>query len=145
MQTKQVVIIGAVFGGLNAAKTLANQPGFSVTIIDKTNHHLFQPLLYQVATASLSPGEIAIPIREIMQHYKNIKTLMATVNNINREKKIVLLDNQQEIHYDYLIIAPGSRHSYFGHHEWEDFAPGLKTLKDALEIRESILTSFELA
>ncbi|WP_058533673.1 NAD(P)/FAD-dependent oxidoreductase [Legionella saoudiensis] len=144
-KTQHVVIIGSGFGGLNAAKTLANQPGFSITIIDKTNHHLFQPLLYQVATAALSPGDIAAPIREIFRSNKNIKTLMATVLSINKEEKVVTLDDNQHISYDYLIVAPGSRHSYFGQNQWEKFAPGLKTLKDALRVREMILTSFELA
>ncbi|WP_043874083.1 NAD(P)/FAD-dependent oxidoreductase [Legionella massiliensis] len=145
MKPQQVVIIGAGFGGLNAAKALANQPGFSVTLIDKTNHHLFQPLLYQVATAALSPSDIAMPIREIFRNNKNIKTLMATVSAVNREDKVVILDDNQKIPYDYLILAPGSRHSYFGQNHWEIFSPGLKTLKDALRVREMILTSFELA
>lgn len=144
-KTQHVVIIGSGFGGLNAAKILANQPGFSVTIIDKTNHHLFQPLLYQVATAALSPRDIAAPIREIFRYSKNVKTLMATVIAINKNDKVVTLDDHQNISYDYLIVAPGSRHSYFGQNQWEKFAPGLKTLKDALRVREMILTSFELA
>ncbi|MFJ1269082.1 NAD(P)/FAD-dependent oxidoreductase [Legionella lytica] len=144
-KTKQVVIIGSGFGGLNAAKTLANQPGISVTLIDKTNHHLFQPLLYQVATAALSPRDIAAPIREIFRKSKNVKTLMATVTAINKSDKQISLEDQQQIPYDYLIVAPGSRHSYFGQNQWEQFAPGLKTLKDALRVREMILTSFELA
>lgn len=145
MNTQQVVIIGAGFGGLNAAKSLTNLPDISVTLIDKTNHHLFQPLLYQVATAALSPGDIAMPIREIFRNNKNIKTLMATVSTINRNEKWIVLDDGQKIPYDYLIVAPGSRHSYFGKNQWEEFSPGLKTLKDALEVREIILTSFELA
>ena len=145
VESRQVVIIGAGFGGLNAAKSLANQSEFSVTIIDKTNHHLFQPLLYQVATAALSPGDIAMPVREIFRNNKNIKTLMATVSAINRNDKVVILEDHQRISYDYLIVAPGSRHAYFGHPEWENFSPGLKTLDDALHIREMILTAFELA
>ncbi len=145
MKSQQVVIIGAGFGGLNAAKSLANQNEFSVTIIDKTNHHLFQPLLYQVATAALSPGDIAMPIREIFRKNKNIKTLMATVSAVNRKDKVVILENKQQIPYDYLIVASGSRPSYFGQNQWEVFSPGLKTLKDALQVREMILTSFELA
>lgn len=139
------MIIGSGFGGLNAAKLLANQSGFAITIIDKTNHHLFQPLLYKVATAALSPGDIAAPIREIFRYSKNIKTLMATVTAINKKDKVVTLDDHQNIAYDYLIVAPGSRHSYFGQNQWEPFAPGLKTLKYALRVREMILTSFELA
>ncbi|MBS0289264.1 MAG: NAD(P)/FAD-dependent oxidoreductase [Proteobacteria bacterium] len=145
MQVQQVIIIGAGFGGLNAAKILANCSEFNVLIIDKTNHHLFQPLLYQVATAALSPGDIAIPIREVFRNHSNIKTLMATVTAIDRNEKVVILENQQRIAYDFLIVAPGSRHAYFGQDQWEPFAPGLKTLKDALHVREMILTSFELA
>lgn len=145
MKSQHIVIIGAGFGGLNAAKSLANESGFSVTIIDKTNHHLFQPLLYQVATAALSPGDIAMPIREIFRNDTNIKTLMATVTAVNRKDKVVILEDNQQIPYDYLILAPGSRHSYFGQNQWEVFSPGLKTLKDALRVREMILTSFELA
>ncbi len=145
MKPKQVVIVGAGFGGLNAAKEFANRPDFQVLLVDKTNHHLFQPLLYQVATAALSPGDIAMPIREIFRHEQNIKVLMATVTSVNRQKKEITLDSQQAILYDYLILAPGSRHAYFGRPEWEQFAPGLKTLSDALYIREWILNSFELA
>ncbi len=145
MKKEHVIIVGAGFGGLNAAKALANCSDFDVLIIDRTNHHLFQPLLYQVATAALSPGDIAMPIREIFRKDDNIKTLMATVAAINRKEKVVILDNQQTIAYDYLIIAPGSRHHYFGQSQWETYAPGLKTLEDALKIREMILTSFELA
>lgn len=145
MKPHQVVIVGAGFGGLNAAKALANRGEFAVLIIDKTNHHLFQPLLYQVATAALSPGDIAMPIREIFRNSDNVKTLMATVSGIDRQAKNVILENQQKIPYDYLILAPGSRHSYFGQPQWETFAPGLKTLNDALHVREMILTSFELA
>ena len=145
MQSQTVVIIGAGFGGLNAAKMFANNREFQVIIIDKTNHHLFQPLLYQVATAALSPGDIAMPIREIFRNQSNITTLMGNVTKINREKKEVILENNQIISYDYLIISSGSRHSYFGQPQWEKEAPGLKTLEDALNIREKILTSFELA
>ncbi len=142
---KKVVIVGAGFGGLNAAKALANSPEFEVLIVDKTNHHLFQPLLYQVATAALSPGDIAMPIREIFRNNENIKIIMAAVTKINRQNKEIILDDAQVIPYDYLIVSPGSRHAYFGKPEWEKHAPGLKTLDDALHIREWILTSFELA
>ena len=142
-QTK-VVILGGGFGGLNAAKTLGNTK-FDVWLIDQTNHHLFQPLLYQVASAALSPGDIAIPIREILSPYENITVLMGEVEKIDKEKKEVVLKYGDHISYEYLIVALGARHSYFGHNEWEVFAPGLKTLRDALIIRERILISFEKA
>ena len=139
-----MVIIGGGFGGLNAAHVLLKVADLRITIIDKTNHHLFQPLLYQVATAALSPGDIAMPIREIFRG-KNIEVLMATVTSINKEQRTLLLDNMQTLAFDYLIVAPGARHAYFGKDAWESHAPGLKTLSDALHIREKILTSFELA
>lgn len=144
MGAKQVIIIGGGFGGLNAAKNLLKVPNLHVTIIDKTNHHLFQPLLYQVATAALSPGDIAMPIREIFRG-QNVTVLMGTVVSIDKEKQTVLLENQQSLPYDFLIMAPGAKHAYFGKEQWETYAPGLKTLSDALHIREKVLTSFELA
>lgn len=140
----KVVILGGGFGGLNAAKILGNAP-FDVWLIDKTNHHLFQPLLYQVATAALSPGDIAVPIREILSCYENITVLMGDVVKINKEMKQIVLKNGDIVGYDYLIIAVGAHHSYFGKNEWEPYAPGLKTLDDALTIRERILLSFEKA
>lgn len=140
---KKVVIIGAGFGGLTAAKQLANKD-FDVIIIDKTNHHSFQPLLYQVATAALSPADIATPIRSIFSDYKNVKVLLGEVKSIDRQKKKVFF-NESEIEFDYLIVATGSRHSYFDKDEWEKFAPGLKTINDALKIREKILLSLEAA
>ncbi|MCS5711358.1 FAD-dependent oxidoreductase [Candidatus Berkiella aquae] len=142
--TKRVVIIGGGFAGLNAAKALQKHPHLSITLVDKTNHHLFQPLLYQVATAALSPGDIAMPIREIFRG-QNIEVLMATVEKIDKDDHKVILDNQQVLPFDFLIIAPGARHAYFGKDAWETYAPGLKTLKDALHIRERVLASFELA
>ena len=142
---KKVVIVGAGFGGLNAAKALADSSEFDILLIDKTNYHLFQPLLYQVATAALSPGDIAMPIREIFRNNQNIKIIMSAVNKINRQEKQIILEDAQIIAYDFLILSPGSRHAYFGKPEWEKFAPGLKNLDDALHIREAILTSFELA
>lgn len=145
MKPQKVVIVGAGFGGLNAAKALADSPDFEVLIVDKTNHHLFQPLLYQVATAALSPGDIAMPIREIFRNNQNIKIIMSSVTKINRQNKEIILEDERALSYDYLILSPGSRHAYFGKPEWEKFAPGLKTLDDALHIREWILTSFELA
>lgn len=144
MANTKVVILGGGFAGLNAAKALGNS-NFDVWLIDKTNHHLFQPLLYQVATAALSPGDIGVPIREILNKYQNITVLMGEVVKIDKEKKEVVLRNGDRVGYEYLIVGLGSRHSYFGHNEWEKFAPGLKTLADALQIREHMLLSFEKA
>ncbi len=145
METKpRVVIIGGGFGGLEAAKELANKP-VKVTIIDKKNHHTFQPLLYQVATAVLSAGEIASPIRRILQGYKNVGVVLGEAVGFNLEKQTVKLLFSEEIFYDYLIIAAGASHSYFGHEEWEKLAPGLKTIEDALEIRRRVLLAFEIA
>jgi len=140
---KKVVIIGSGFGGLTAAKVLAKYD-FDITIIDKTNHHVFQPLLYQVATTALSPADIATPIRSVFSGNKNVKVLLGEVRAIKRENRKVLF-NGSGIDFDYLIVATGSRHSYFGKDEWERFAPGLKTLNDALKIREKILLSLEAA
>lgn len=140
---KKVVIIGGGFGGLAAAKVLAKR-NFDITIIDKTNHHLFQPLLYQVATAALSPGDIATPIRSIFGKNKNVKVIMTEVTSIDKENRKVIF-NSSSLLFDYLIIATGSHHSYFGKDEWEKYAPGLKTLNDALKIRESVLLSLEAA
>jgi NADH dehydrogenase len=143
MDRKKVIIIGAGFGGLSAAKELKNA-NLDVIVIDKTNHHLFQPLLYQVATAALSPADIAIPIRSILSKQSNTKILMDEVISINKDNRIVKLISS-ELYFDYLIIAPGSHHSYFGKEHWEKYAPGLKTLSDALVIRENIINSLELA
>jgi NADH:ubiquinone reductase (H+-translocating) len=143
MNMKKVVIIGAGFGGLTAAKELAKK-NFNITVIDKTNHHLFQPLLYQVATAALSPADIAIPIRSVFSENKNVEVLLGEVKSIDKKSKKVFF-NETELVFDYLIIATGSRHSYFGRDEWEKYAPGLKTLNDALKIRENILLSLESA
>jgi len=140
---KRIVIIGAGFGGLSAAKVLLNSE-FHITVIDKTNHHLFQPLLYQVATAALSPGDIASPVRSIFRKNKNVDVILGEVKSIDREKRKVFY-NGSEIKYDYLIVAPGSSFSYFGKDEWSRFAPGLKTLNDALNLREKILLSLEAA
>jgi NADH dehydrogenase len=139
----QVVIVGAGFGGLNAAEELAKAP-LKITLIDRRNYHTFQPLLYQVATAGLSPGEIAAPVRSILRSHKNVEVLMAEVLGFNLERKTVETSDT-EIPYDYLIVAAGSSHAYFGHDEWEPLAPGLKTIEDALEIRRRILLAFELA
>ena len=140
---KNIVIIGAGFGGLTVAKELAEKE-FNVTIIDKTNHHLFQPLLYQVATAVLSPADIAIPIRSIFSDFNNVKVLLGEVKLIDKKKKKVFF-NGTELEFDYLIIATGSKLSYFGKDEWEKYSPGLKTLNDALKIRENILLALEAA
>src|SRR5438477_5210350 len=138
-----VVVIGAGFGGLLATRTLARYP-VRVTVIDRKNHHTFQPLLYQVATAGLSPGEIAAPIRSILRSHKNVEVLMAEVTGFDLERRFVHTP-ELEIPYDYLIVAAGARHSYFGHENWEVLAPGLKTIEDALEIRRRVLLAFELA
>lgn len=144
MAYTKIVIIGGGFGGLNVAKSL-NKAQVEVLLVDKTNHHLFQPLLYQVATAGLSPGEIAIPIREILRDQDNATVIMGDVANINKEERKIILGNGDEISYDFLIVATGARHSYFGNDQWEPFAPGLKTMQDALKIREQVLISFEKA
>src|SRR5579863_5906051 len=141
--TPRVVIIGAGFGGLNAARALAHAP-VKVTVIDRRNYHTFQPLLYQVATAGLSPGEIAAPIRSIFRGYKNVEVLMAEVSGFDLSRRVVETTDI-EIPYDYLIVAAGASHAYFGHDDWEPFAPGLKTIEDALEIRRRVLLAFELA
>jgi NADH dehydrogenase len=138
----RVVIVGSGFGGLNAAQALANAP-VRITVIDRKNHHTFQPLLYQVATAGLSPGEIAAPIRSILRSHKNVEVLMAEVTGFDLERRLVETA-EAKIPYDYLIVAAGARHSYFGHPEWEALAPGLKTIEDALEIRRRVLLAFEL-
>lgn len=140
---RHVVIVGAGFGGLNAAKAL-RKADVDVTIIDKTNHHLFQPLLYQVATAALSPGDIAQPVRSTLRHTNNVHVVMSTVTNIDLTNSKVLCDDGMYA-YDALILAPGTRHAYFGHDEWEAIAPGLKDLGDALLIRERMLATFEEA
>ena len=139
----RVVVVGAGFGGLHAARKLAHLP-IQVTLIDRKNHHTFQPLLYQVATAGISPGEIAAPIRWIVRGRRNIEVLLGEVQDFDLEKRVVKLVDA-EIPYDYLIVAAGASHAYFGHDEWEPFAPGLKTIEDALEIRRRVLLAFELA
>ena len=139
----QVVIVGGGFGGLEAAKKLAGQD-VRVTVIDRTNYHLFQPLLYQVATAALSPADIAAPVRAILSRWKNMEVILAEVESVDIEaKKIKTTD--LEIPYDFLILATGARHSYFGHNEWEKLAPGLKSLEDAIELRRRLLMAFEYA
>ena len=138
-----VIIVGAGFGGLEAAKKLACKD-VRVTVIDRTNYHLFQPLLYQVATAALSPADIAAPLRAILSKCRNVEVILAEVQSVDVEtKKVKTVD--LEMDYDYLIIATGARHSYFGHNEWEKLAPGLKSLEDAIELRRRILLAFEYA
>lgn len=139
-----VVIVGAGFGGLEAARELANMP-VSITVIDRRNHHLFQPLLYQVATASLATSEIAWPIRSLLHRYKNVTTLLGSVLGVDAQGKKVLLEGEEPVAFDTLILATGARHAYFGHDEWEPHAPGLKTLEDATRIRRRILAAFEQA
>lgn len=142
MTGKQVVIIGGGFGGLTAARFLRHA---DVTLIDRTNHHLFQPLLYQVATAALSPGDIAWPLRTLFRSQRNVRVMMDDVVSVDRAARMVRLRNSPPIAFDSLIVAPGSRHAYFGHDEWESFAPGLKTMTDAVQLREKMLLAFEHA
>lgn len=144
MNNAKVVVIGGGFAGLNTVKSL-KKAKLDITLIDKSNHHLFQPLLYQVATAALSPAEIAYPLREIFSKHKNTTVIMGDVQAICKEKKEIVLGNGDTINYDYLVIATGARHSYFGSDQWEPLAPGLKTIGDALKIRRHILMSFEKA
>lgn len=139
-----VVIVGAGFGGLEAARNLARAP-VRITMIDRRNHHLFQPLLYQVATASLPTSEIAWPIRFLLRSHKNVTTLLGSVTGVDRNRKQVLFDGEPPISFDTLILATGARHAYFGHDEWEPYAPGVKTLEDATRIRRRILSAFEQA
>jgi NADH:ubiquinone reductase (H+-translocating) len=139
----RVVVVGAGFGGLIAARKLATYP-VQTTLVDRRNYHTFQPLLYQVATAGLSPGEIAAPIRWILRGRRNVRILMGEVDDVDVSRRVVKVEDA-EIPYDYLIVAAGSSHAYFGHDEWEPFAPGLKTIEDALEIRRRVLLAFELA
>jgi NADH:ubiquinone reductase (H+-translocating) len=139
----RVVVVGAGFGGLAAAKALARTPA-EVVVVDRRNYHLFQPLLYQVATAALSPADIAWPIRSILRHQANTVVQMGRVTGIDTQRREVLLEDRR-LGYDYLVLATGARHSYFGHDEWEDAAPGLKKIADATRIRERVLSAFERA
>ncbi|HLY99936.1 MAG TPA: FAD-dependent oxidoreductase, partial [Candidatus Angelobacter sp.] len=139
----RVVIIGAGFAGLNAAKALAAAQ-VQVTITDKKNHHTFQPLLYQVALAVLSPAEIATPVRTVLRRAANTHVLLGEVKGIDAERRLVQLEDAS-LNYDYLIVAAGATHAYFGHPEWARVAPGLKTIEDAIEIRRRVLLAFEMA
>ena len=139
----EVVIVGGGFGGLSAARALKGAP-VRVTLIDRRNFHLFQPLLYQVATGGLSPANISAPLRALLRRQKNARVLMAEVVDVEPESRRLLLDGG-EVRYDFLVLAAGARHHYFGHGEWETVAPGLKTIEDALEIRRRLLSAFEMA
>src|SRR5512139_2122807 len=140
----RVVVIGGGFGGMYAAKALGNAAGIDVTLIDRRNFHLFQPLLYQVATAGLSPGEIASPLRAVLRKFKNITVLMGEVTGFDLDAQQVILTDRRSP-YESLIVATGSRHSYFGNNEWEPIAPGLKTIEDALDIRRRVFLAYEEA
>lgn len=139
-----VLIVGGGFGGLHAARALAHAP-VSVVLVDRRNHHLFQPLLYQVASAALSPGDIASPIRWILRRQRNLEVLLGDVDRIDTAGKAAYLVDGARLPYDFLIVAAGATHAYFGHPEWQRYAPGLKTLEDALEIRRRVLLAFERA
>ena len=139
-----MVIIGGGFGGLTVVQSLRGA-NVEMVLIDRTNHHLFQPLLYQVATAALSPTDIASPLRSVLRSQRNVRVIMDEVVAIDKERRLVILAEGEAIPFEYLIVAPGSRHWYFGRDGWEQFAPGLKTLSDALEIRERLILSFERA
>lgn len=144
LSSHRAVVVGGGFGGFEAARLLARN-GVSVTLIDRRNHHLFQPLLYQVATASLSTSEVAWPIRHLLRRQPNVTTLLATVTGIDTSARAVRLADGTTVPFDSLILATGARHAYFGHDEWEPFAPGLKTLEDATAIRRRLLLAFERA
>ena len=139
-----VVVVGAGFGGLQVVHRLRGS-GAQITLIDQRNHHLFQPLLYQVATTILSTSEIAWPIRGVMERRPDVTTLLARIDGVDAETKVVIMDDGTRIAFDTLVIATGARHAYFGHDEWEEFAPGLKTLEDAITIRRNLLMAFERA
>src|SRR5881628_488245 len=138
-----VVVVGGGFGGLSAARALAGRP-VRVTLLDRRNHHLFQPLLYQVATAALNASDIAAPLRSILRRTHNVTVLLAEVERVDLAARRLVLE-RGELGYDALVLAAGAGHSYFGHDEWEVFAPGLKTLEDALEIRRRVLLAYERA
>ncbi|MEQ9528175.1 MAG: NAD(P)/FAD-dependent oxidoreductase [Parvibaculaceae bacterium] len=140
----KVVILGAGFGGLTAARSLKNAD-VEITLIDWQNYHLFQPLLYQVATATLSPADIAVPVRSTLRDQKNTRVLLGEVVHVDRARRLVDLSDGRHVPYDWLVVATGARHAYFGHDEWEPFAPGLKKIDDATEIRRRVLLAFEKA
>jgi NADH:quinone reductase (non-electrogenic) len=142
---KEVIVVGAGFGGLEAARELAGNPAVQVTLVDQRNHHLFQPLLYQVATAGLNPADIAVPVRAQFTHAANISVRLGRVAGVDLGRKRLSLEDGAALSWDFLILACGAQHSYFGHPEWEEFAPGLKTLEQATEIRRRLLLAFESA
>lgn len=148
MAQPRIIIVGGGFGGLAAAKALKKTPA-EVILIDRSNHHLFQPLLYQVATAVLTPGQIATPIRSILRNQTNVTVILGEVTGVDTQRKCILFNNVDRekvpVAYDYLILASGATHSYFGHNEFEEFAPGLKSLADAVSSRNKILQAFEQA
>jgi NADH:ubiquinone reductase (H+-translocating) len=144
MRVPHVIIIGGGFGGLWAARALRRAP-VTVTVVDRRNHHLFQPLLYQVATAALSPADISAPIRSVLRRQANTEVRMGEVVGVDRERREVILSDGDRLAYDYLIVATGATHAYFGHPEWEPSAPGLKTVEDATEVRRRFLLAFEAA
>ncbi len=141
---KRLIVIGAGFGGISTVQAL-KRDDIDITIIDRTNHHVFQPLLYQVATAALAPGDIAVPIRGILSNQRNVNVVMGDVTGIDTSAKSVTVADGRSFSYDDLVLAPGARHSYFGHDDWEAHSPGLKTIADALTLREMMLTNFEKA
>ncbi len=143
-ESKHVVIVGGGFAGLAAARELGGRAGFRVTLVDRRNHHLFQPLLYQVATAALSPAEIAVPIRSIVRHHRNVEVRLGVVEQIDLEARQLRADFGK-LDYDYLLLACGTGNNYFGHRQWEPHAPGLKSIEQALEIRRRVLEAFEVA
>src|SRR6201998_653875 len=148
MTQPRIIIVGGGFGGLAAAKALGKAPA-EIILIDRTNHHLFQPLLYQVATSVLAPSQIGFPIRAILRKQKNTTVVLGELTSVDKDKKCVFVSDADRLNvpatYDYLILAAGASHSYFGHNEFERFAPGLKTLADAVAARNKILNAFELA
>lgn len=144
MSRPRVVVVGGGFAGLNVAKGLGRAP-VDVVLLDRANHHLFQPLLYQVASAALNPADISKPIRSVLRRHTNVQVQLGVVESVDLAGRLVRLDDGELVAWDYLVLAPGSRHSYFRHPEWEMLAPGLKTLEDAVEIRRRILLAFERA
>ena len=145
MHRPKVVIIGGGFAGIAAARVFRRSE-VDIVLVDRTNHHVFQPLLYQVATATLAPSDIAVPIRWMLRRFDNARVVLGEVTEIDTERRTVTINGGEQVEpYDFLIVAAGARHAYFGHDEWETCAPGLKSLDDAVEIRRRFLTTFELA